>query len=132
MSRFIVVAATIPLSVVAGIIRLTVIFISAYYIGETLTPALKPGDLFVALSGSGKTTSTVALARRAKEVGAELLQIAENFPLHEFRQKYCKNCPDIEFCKVNFENHLLCLIAKLTLEITGQNNLTIKLNSHKF
>ena len=53
-------------------------------------------------------------------------------PLHEFRQKYCRNCPDIEFCKVNFENHLLCLIAKLTLEITGQNNLTIKLNSHKF
>ncbi len=33
LSRFIVVAATIPLSVVAGIIRLTVIFISAYYIG---------------------------------------------------------------------------------------------------
>jgi len=49
--------------------------LSAYYIGETLTPALKPGDLFVALSGSGKTTSTVALARRAKEVGGVVVAV---------------------------------------------------------
>lgn len=47
----------------------------AYYVGETLTPALKPGDLFVAISGSGKTASTIALAKRAREVGGVLVAI---------------------------------------------------------
>jgi len=71
-------------------------------------------------------------SQTAQDRNGHIQALKHYFPLHEFRQKYCKNCPDIEFCKVNFENHLLCLIAKLTLEITGQNNLTIKLNSHKF
>ncbi|MCD6240987.1 hypothetical protein J7K27_05665 [Candidatus Bathyarchaeota archaeon] len=52
-------------------------------------------------------------------------------PLRLWRQLYCQNCPDREFCRVNFEHHLLCILSKLAHEVAWQNRLTEKLNSHK-
>jgi 6-phospho-3-hexuloisomerase len=42
---------------------------TVYYVGETITPALAQGDLFVAVSGSGKSTNTINDAMKAHEAG---------------------------------------------------------------
>ena len=52
-------------------------------------------------------------------------------PLHLYRQLYCQNCADQDFCKVNFEHCLLCILAKIAHEVAWKNRLTEKLNSHK-
>lgn len=36
-----------------------------YYVGETITPRLQPGDMLVAISGSGETGHTCGLVRQA-------------------------------------------------------------------
>jgi len=40
-----------------------------YIVGETVTPSVKKGDLLVAISGSGETTSTAVLIDTAKKRG---------------------------------------------------------------
>lgn len=46
-----------------------------YVIGETITPDIKANNLFIAISGSGSTSSTLQLAAKAKEIGACLFAI---------------------------------------------------------
>lgn len=51
---------------------------SAHVVGETTTPAIGPGDVLVAASGSGSTKRVVAAARTASEQGAHVLAITTN------------------------------------------------------
>ncbi len=46
--------------------RLMQLGFTVYYVGETITPRLQPGDLLVALSGSGETGHTCGLVRQAR------------------------------------------------------------------
>jgi 6-phospho-3-hexuloisomerase len=48
---------------------------NVYVSGETIAPALSPGDLVIAISGSGTTKIVVAQAEIAKEVGAKIISI---------------------------------------------------------
>ena len=48
---------------------------TVYFVGETITPALREGDLFVAVSGSGKSANVVNDAKKAKTAGAELVAV---------------------------------------------------------
>ena len=48
--------------------RLMHLGFTAYVVGETVTPAIKPDDLLVIGSGSGATTTLVAIADKAKTV----------------------------------------------------------------
>jgi len=50
--------------------RLMHLGLSVYAIGETITPAVREGDLVVAISGSGKTGGTVRAAQGARTAGA--------------------------------------------------------------
>jgi len=52
--------------------RLMHIGFEAYVAGETTTPAISKGDLLVACSASGATTTTCAHAETARKVGAEV------------------------------------------------------------
>ncbi len=52
--------------------RLMHLGFTAYVVGETVTPAIKPDDLLVIGSGSGATATLVAIADKAKTVGASL------------------------------------------------------------
>ncbi|RLG21751.1 6-phospho-3-hexuloisomerase [Methanosarcinales archaeon] len=59
--------------------RLMHLGLKVYVVGETTTPAVKRGDLVIAISGSGETRSIVSLARIAKEeIGAKLATITSN------------------------------------------------------
>jgi 6-phospho-3-hexuloisomerase len=54
-----------------------------YVVGETTTPSIIEGDLFVDCSGSGSTEMVTTLARKAKEIGAEIVTVTthEDSPL---------------------------------------------------
>ncbi|KMM36853.1 6-phospho-3-hexuloisomerase [Guptibacillus hwajinpoensis] len=49
-----------------------------YVTGETITPNIEKGDLLIAISGSGSTTSICYFAKRAKESGACVSAITTN------------------------------------------------------
>lgn len=45
--------------------RLMQLGFTPYYVGETITPRIQPGDVLVAISGSGQTGHTCGLVRQA-------------------------------------------------------------------
>lgn len=47
----------------------------AYVVGETVTPGIGPGDVLVLGSGSGETKSLVAMAGKAKALGAAVAAV---------------------------------------------------------
>ena len=51
---------------------------NVYVSGETITPALTPDDLILAISGSGTTKVVVTQAEIAKEVGAKIVSITSH------------------------------------------------------
>ncbi len=52
-------------------------FIS-YVVGETITPAVAEGDLFIAFSGSGNTKTVGDIAETAKGLGVKVALISSN------------------------------------------------------
>lgn len=48
----------------------------AYVVGETVTPAIGPGDLLIAASASGNTHTVCHYAQTGKKAGADLLVIS--------------------------------------------------------
>ena len=48
---------------------------ASYVVGDVTTPGLKEGDVVVAISQSGETTSVVALSRKTKELGGKVIAI---------------------------------------------------------
>jgi 6-phospho-3-hexuloisomerase len=66
--------------------RLMQMGVAAYVAGETITPAVGPGDLFIAISGSGRTAATLTCAQSARDAGAEvaLVSARREGPLAEF------------------------------------------------
>lgn len=55
--------------------RLMQIGLAAHVVGDATTPAIGPGDLLVAVSGSGRTATVVNLARQAQGYGARVLAV---------------------------------------------------------
>jgi len=51
---------------------------NAYVVGEVSTPAAGRGDLLIAVSRSGETSTTLALARKAKDMGLQLLAVTSH------------------------------------------------------
>ncbi|MFC2154706.1 6-phospho-3-hexuloisomerase [Candidatus Altiarchaeota archaeon] len=55
--------------------RLSQLGLTAYVVGETITPAISEKDLFIAVSGSGETGMVVNAAKIAEAIGANVLAI---------------------------------------------------------
>lgn len=49
-----------------------------FVIGETITPSIQKGDVLIAVSGSGTTSSVVELVEKAKENGVTIIGITSN------------------------------------------------------
>ncbi|MCM3719013.1 6-phospho-3-hexuloisomerase [Fictibacillus phosphorivorans] len=58
--------------------RLMHLGLHVYVVGETITPAIKTGDVLVAVSGSGTTKSVVHTAKKAKEIQCPVVAITTN------------------------------------------------------
>lgn len=55
--------------------RLVQLGLTAYVIGEVVTPAMTDKDLLIAVSGSGETKSIVSAAKTAKGIGSKVLAV---------------------------------------------------------
>ncbi|MFP3867315.1 MAG: 6-phospho-3-hexuloisomerase [Desulfobacteraceae bacterium] len=55
--------------------RLMHLGFTVYYIGETITPRIQPGDLALVVSGSGETPQTRELLRQAKSKGTRTVAL---------------------------------------------------------
>jgi 6-phospho-3-hexuloisomerase len=62
--------------------RLMHLGFTAYVVGETITPAMRPNDLLVIFSGSGRTKTIADIAETGKEIGGRIALITAN---HESR-----------------------------------------------
>ncbi|MCW4048187.1 MAG: SIS domain-containing protein [Candidatus Bathyarchaeota archaeon] len=51
---------------------------NVYVSGDTIAPALSPGDLVIAISGSGTTKIVVAQAEIANEIGARIISVTSH------------------------------------------------------
>jgi len=58
--------------------RLTQLGLDTFFIGETITPIVKAGDLVVVVSNTGSTMSAVQTANIARRVGAAVLAVVGN------------------------------------------------------
>lgn len=72
---FVVGAGRSGLVVRAFAMRLMHLDFDVYVVGETITPAIRVGDLLIAVSGSGETDMIVQAARIAKKVGAKIIAV---------------------------------------------------------
>ncbi len=63
--------------------RLMHLGIEVYVVGETITPAIRKGDLLIAISGSGRTSFPLVAAETSKRLGAKVFAITSdrNSPL---------------------------------------------------
>lgn len=55
--------------------RLMHLGLSAYVVGETISPAINKGDCIIAISGSGETNTIVSAAKIAKDRGSNVLAV---------------------------------------------------------
>ena len=55
--------------------RLMHIGYTVYFVGETITPAMQAGDVFIGVSGSGKSASVVNDAKKAKDAGLTVIAV---------------------------------------------------------
>jgi len=55
--------------------RLMHLGLDIHVVGETITPALREGDILVVVSGSGETSLTVSAAEVAKKIGAKIAAV---------------------------------------------------------
>lgn len=58
--------------------RLVHLGICAHCVGDITEPALSAGNLLIVASGSGESVVPVAIAKRAKELGAKVVHIGSN------------------------------------------------------
>lgn len=59
-------------------IRLIHLGLTAYVIGESITPSIRKGDVVVVISRTGETYPTLVTAQIASKLGIELICIVEN------------------------------------------------------
>jgi 6-phospho-3-hexuloisomerase len=57
------------------LMRLMHLGFNVYFVGETITPRIRPGDLLIVMSGSGETAQPREMQRRANAVGARTLAL---------------------------------------------------------
>jgi 3-hexulose-6-phosphate synthase/6-phospho-3-hexuloisomerase len=58
--------------------RLMHLGLKVYVVGETITPPIKTGDLYIAITGSGKTQSIYAIVKTAKDQGSKIAAITSH------------------------------------------------------
>jgi 6-phospho-3-hexuloisomerase len=58
--------------------RLMHLGLHSFVVGETITPAMQPGDSMVVFSGSGETKTVADISETAKGIGARLCLITSN------------------------------------------------------
>ena len=74
-SIFLIASGRSGFSMRAAAMRLMHLGLKVYFVGDTTTPAIQSGDLLLAASGSGTTSTIVRAAEKAKQAGAKVIAI---------------------------------------------------------
>jgi len=122
---FLVGAGRVGLATRAFAMRLMHLGLPAFFVGDTTTPAIRPGDLLLVCSGSGETRSMVLVADLASQRGADLATITRNAKAHigraskvvvEFMQERNHDVPcSAQPMTALFEQSLFLLLDALVL-----------------
>jgi 6-phospho-3-hexuloisomerase len=115
--------------------RLMHIGYSSYVMGETITPALKKGDIYVAISGSGKTKNTLSNAKAAKDLGLTIIGVTskKDSPLAEIsdlvlevpgKTKNDTGVASIQLLSSLFDQSVHIVLDDLCLLISKKDNLS--------
>ncbi|MGI4022115.1 MAG: 6-phospho-3-hexuloisomerase [Janthinobacterium lividum] len=86
---FVIGAGRSGLSLRSAAMRLMHLGLTVFVAGETTTPAIKKGDLLIAASGSGTTSTIVTAAKKAIGAGAQVIAFSttDQSPLAELATK---------------------------------------------
>ena len=134
-NRIFVAAAGRSLLAIRGFaMRLMHFGFTAYVVGETVTPAVGPGDLLLVASGSGSTATLVVMAEKARKAGAEvaLITTRPDSPLGRLAdhvvhlEAYTAKLPDSGIKSVQlggntFEQGVLILGDAIIIHIAGSS-----------
>ena len=72
---FIIAAGRSGFAMRSAAMRLMHLGLTVYYVGDTITPAIEEGDLLIAASGSGTTSTIVKAGQKAVLVGAKVVAL---------------------------------------------------------
>jgi len=67
--------------------RLMHLGFSVYVVGETTTPAVRPEDVVIAISGSGETHSIADLGKIVKDIGSTLITVTSKKNPHSVESR---------------------------------------------
>lgn len=106
-----------------------------YVMGETVTPALKKEEVFLAISGSGSTKNTVSNAKAAKKIGlkiiavtskseSELAQIADCVIRVPGRIKGDNGVASIQLLSSLFDQSVHIVLDELCLLLSRRDHIT--------
>ena len=115
--------------------RLMHIGYNSYVMGETITPALKKGDIFLAISGSGKTKNILSNAKAAKDLGLTIIGVTskKDSPLGEVsdlvlevpgKTKNDNGVASIQLLSSLFDQSVHIVLDDLCLLISKKDNLS--------
>ncbi|MDB5005996.1 MAG: 6-phospho 3-hexuloisomerase [Mucilaginibacter sp.] len=77
-SIFLIASGRSGFSMRSAAMRLMHLGLQVYFVGDTTTPAIGHGDLLLAASGSGTTSTIITAAEKAKLFGAKVIAISTN------------------------------------------------------
>lgn len=115
--------------------RLMHIGYQPYVMGETITPSICKGDIYVAISGSGKTRNTVNNTAAAKKLGAEIIavtsktgsdlaQLADEVILVPGKVKNDKTSASIQLLSSLFDQSVHIVLDCCCLMLSRRDNIT--------
>lgn len=115
--------------------RLMHIGYKSFVMGETITPALKENDIYVAISGSGTTKNTLNNAKAAKKLGLILIAVTSkrSSPLGEIadyvievpgKVKQDNDMSSIQLLSSLFDQATHIVLDDLCLLISKRDNLS--------
>ncbi|BCZ49088.1 6-phospho 3-hexuloisomerase [Clostridium gelidum] len=115
--------------------RLMHIGYNSYVMGETITPALKKGDIFLSISGSGKTKNILSNAKAAKDLGLTIIGVTskKDSPLGEVsdlvlevpgKTKNDNGVASIQLLSSLFDQSVHIVLDDLCLLISKKDNLS--------
>ena len=112
--------------------RLLHLGLEAHVVGGTTTPALREGDVLVAVSGSGETDLTRAVARLATEAGGRVAAVtsAPGSPLAAeadvrlFVGASSDSQPSVQYGRSLFEQSALIVLDAVALQLERETGRT--------
>lgn len=131
---FLVGAGRSGLALHASAMRLMHFGLSVFVVGETTTPAIRQGDLLIAASGSGTTSTIVRAAEKAVAAGAKVaaLSTTTHSPLADLAALVCilpaaqkqdhQKTISLQYAGSLFEQSLLLLTDAIFQTLWGIDN----------